>query len=174
MKSPNWNYLVALKKVRRFCHIFVAFPENMNCCCVSVGVVKCSVCCTSVQGMLSWLLRHYCSFVWRFFLCQLCTQSAFVPNLSPWHFFIANAIIFGACLSWTTNCLLCPLASASSFSLFLKIQCDFVRFNSLSWFSWTTLNKSYVWFMSWFLSFGKRVECRNWCWMSNIYYCYLF
>ena len=28
---------------------------------------------------------------------------------------------------------------------------------------------TYVWFMS----FGQSVECRNWCWMSNICYCYL-
>ena len=26
----------------------------------------------------------------------------------------------------------------------------------------------------WFLSFGQSGECRNWCWMSNIWYCYLF
>ena len=25
-----------------------------------------------------------------------------------------------------------------------------------------------------FISFGQGVECRNWCWMSNISYCYLF
>ena len=29
---------------------------------------------------------------------------------------------------------------------------------------------SYVWFMS----FGQCVKCRNWCWMSNISYYYLF
>ena len=26
----------------------------------------------------------------------------------------------------------------------------------------------------WFMSFGKSVECLNWCWMSNVCYCYLF
>ena len=24
------------------------------------------------------------------------------------------------------------------------------------------------------MSFGQSIECRNWCWMSNIFYCYLF
>ena len=26
----------------------------------------------------------------------------------------------------------------------------------------------------WFMSFGQSIECRNWCWMSNICHCYLF
>ena len=26
----------------------------------------------------------------------------------------------------------------------------------------------------WFMSFGKSFKCRIWCWMLNIYHCYLF
>ena len=29
-------------------------------------------------------------------------------------------------------------------------------------------------FNVWFMLFGRSVKCRNWCWMSNIFYRYLF
>ena len=41
-------------------------------------------------------------------------------------------------------------------------------------FSVLMSSKAFFSFNVWFMSFGQSVECRNWCRLSNICYCYLF
>ena len=57
-------------------------------------------------------------------------------------------------------------SSSSSINEFTTCFHEFSEYKFTKFFT----NISYVWFMS----FGQSDEFRNWCWMSNICYCYLF
>ena len=117
-----------------------------------------------------WQNRRKCELLFRQLVCwayklSLCFfQKQVVVKF--WKFPLSNW--------WSVMKMLSPtiylfVDTAQKKQMKMKTDFDKARFTCQLYNIWS-MKQSQINVL--FMSFGQSIECQNWCWMSNIYYCY--